>query len=209
MSVVKIVSHNENVYSLKEKDKVETIKPPRYNSIYREMVRDEEKTRKNNCGHKTFGYPEVLLNPPDEFLKKYARNSRTTGNRRDHHHHHYVHLKAALPHEYALILHQNINHISKNVSEVTKNAVARRRPTSSCFVDSKRGDFFDLEKSGLMPKYVFQDKFGKTPNYIQKRKDSANKLKMQKETEAELHSSRIRIISERERNEILMVNIEI
>ncbi|XP_071043383.1 enkurin-like [Parasteatoda tepidariorum] len=48
--------------------------------------------------------------------------------------------------------------------------VLKRPPTTPArrSVDNRKGDSFDLETSGLVPKYTFKEDYGKTPTYIKK-----------------------------------------
>ena len=68
------------------------------------------------------------------------------------------------------------------------------------FCDTKNGDFNNLSRSGLFSKYIYQDKYGKTPNYIITRKKEFEK-KM--EMVNEIRESPYYKIGEQERKELL------
>ena len=57
---------------------------------------------------------------------------------------------------------------------VKTNALANitavpKKPTPK-YVDSPTGKSHDLEKSGLLPKYIKKDDFGQVPTYLEERK---------------------------------------
>lgn len=65
------VAEEENVRNL---IKIEVIKPQKelkYKSKYADKVKWDNRVVKH--GHKTMGYAQVPLNPPDQYLKKHTR----------------------------------------------------------------------------------------------------------------------------------------
>ncbi|KAJ6638845.1 Organic cation transporter protein [Pseudolycoriella hygida] len=167
MAMPFIIQHDENIYSLDEKAQVKLKKPPLYYSKFREDVLNGVK-RSQTDHHKTMGYAEVPLNAPDEFTK---RNSRIFPPR-PHTDRHRCKPKPPIP--TAITFRKstaNVNFRVKNIrSAVTTNP---NRPLPR-YVDTRNGDFHDLKKSGLVPKYIHQPQYGKIPKYLAKRIYNAN-----------------------------------
>lgn len=61
----------ENIKYLIPRPETPVIKPPMYRSIYTDSVK--RKFRSNKDCHRTMGFAEVQLNPPEMFLKKHTR----------------------------------------------------------------------------------------------------------------------------------------
>lgn len=79
-----------------------------------------------------------------------------------------------------------------------------RKPQPKC-VDTKSGDLFDVNKSGLVPKYMLEGTFGKVPEYIQRRKSVAQQRAKARFQAVDEQYQQQRFISDKERNEILTV----
>lgn len=152
--------------------------------------------------HRTFGYPEEPLHAPSDFLRKRSRSASVFP--RCQREQVRLTLKAPLDHLGGKIVHHQVNHLIENIQRV--DSIKPRRPAtcsghSRC--DTIRGDFFPLDRSGLVPKYVLKPKFGKVPQYIVERKREAQ-LRTQQEQERMRESEKgPKLISEGERQELL------
>lgn len=166
-----------------------------YRSRYRSFVRQEVKDRLQP--HQTFGYVVEPLHPPSDFLRKRSKSAHPTSslNHRplEHHNHFEVRLKAPLEDWGGKIVHNNVNHLKKNI---------RRAQTAT-----HRGDFSELETSGLIPKYALLPKFGKVPKYIIERKKEEELRKKEQEERMRKSSPGPKIIPEAERLKILQVRL--
>lgn len=171
-----------------------------YRSRFREDVRQEVHNRLKH--HQTFGFPVEPLHPPTDFLRKRSRSASAAAfKHRPDHNHFEVRLKAPLDHLGGKIVHHNVNHLRENIKRA-ESAKPRRRP-GTCSCDTRRGDFFPVEQSGLVPKYVLQTKFGRVPKYIEERKKDAE-MRAKQEQERMRESQRgPKLISEQERLEML------
>lgn len=93
-----------------------------------------------------------------------------------------------------------------NIEAAVKSAPVRQLPR---YVDTKNGDFHDLKKSGLMPLYVYQPKFGKLPKYLIKRiRDAAAQEELFRDEEVRKQPL-CRYVTQEERAELLGVLNEI
>lgn len=83
-----------------------------------------------------------------------------------------------------------------------------RRPPPR-YVDRRFGDFHDLKRSGLMPSYVYQAKFGKLPAYLIKRiRDAAAQEELFRDEQVRKQPL-CRYVTQEERAELLGVYINI
>jgi len=151
------------------------------------------------------GYAEVRLCYPDNYLKKDGG------------------IRAKVPPKEHTCLRMNIPPIPKrnsdnkkqkkdinfkieNIKKIIHQTPRRPKPR---YADTKNGDFHDLEKSGLMPIYIYQPKFGKLPSYLIKRiRDAAIQQEM-REDDAARKQPLCRYITQEERAELLGVFITI
>lgn len=156
--------------------------------------------------HQTFGFSVEPLHPPSEYLRKRSRSAVAAVNpiQRDHNHFE-VRLKAPLDDHGGRIVHHQVNHLKENIRRAESAKPRRRVNFSHPKVDNHRGHFFELDRSGLVPKYVLQAKFGRVPQYLHERKKEAE-LRAQEEQERIRRSSpKPKLISEAERAELLRV----
>lgn len=115
--------------------------------------------------HRTMGYAVVPLDKPTEFLKigNGIRPDPVTLN-----HKCYRRNIPAVPKPQPKRIQSAPpkNFQRKNIQQIT--ALTSRKPNPR-YVDTCRGDFHDLKKSGLTPVYVKHPTFGRVPKYLKKR----------------------------------------
>lgn len=225
MAMPFIIHHDENIYSLDAKQSAKLKKPPRYSSKYRSKITNEFEQSKSV--HKTMGYAEVPLDPPDKFLKRGGG------------------IKAKRPVKDHVCFHKNLPALPKQGGNKEKNAAGddgnavaeqglvddggdgcggggadggaagsatgRQKPLRTIrirprYVDSNRGDTHDLKRSGLMPTYVYQADFGKLPKYLIKRiRDAALQEEMFRDAQVRKQPL-CRYVTQEERAELLGVS---
>nr|CAD7417271.1 unnamed protein product [Timema poppensis] len=178
----------------------------RYSSRFRGSM-GLELGRKNKQGHGTFGLAELRLNKPTEFLKKNTRivapRPVIEGPRC---------LKPALrpplpprlvPNK-ARDQEERKNFRAVNVARVVK--AVPRQPRRK-FVDTRRGDFHDLETSGLLPRYIYSKTLGRVPGYLLRRLSEQEEGQRGKEERKHQHQGPTpRYITESERRSLLEVS---
>ncbi|XP_070509074.1 enkurin [Chironomus tepperi] len=204
MSIVRITSHNENIYNIELPDekKVSAEKAIMYQSKFKKSICEAEKELKSNkfMQHKTFGLPDESSNvTTDKFLKKddgiirhYIRpktsHSKCESRRPPVPKHNELNVTASM-----------MNLTEKNFKVINikraKSAMIRNPPGPKCFE----------QKS---PIYIHMPKFGKTPKYLEKRKEEMTEMKemslRQKErAEREELMRKIREITQPERKKLL------
>ncbi|XP_053686786.1 enkurin [Sabethes cyaneus] len=200
MSIVNIYHHNENIYNVEKKPPERPPKPPLYHSRFEHQVRRETKSCKD--AHRTMGYAKIPLQKPNEFLKKNcgiryrATKSAPVRLCADH--------KPPVPKKEDLTTNQQlmkcVDFKVENVKKVVASSPKKMRPR---YADTRKGDFHDLEKSGLMPVYKCQPKYGKVPKYLERRKKD---LEAQKQRMAEKMGEQVPdgfLVSQEERLELL------
>ncbi|GFY67413.1 enkurin [Trichonephila inaurata madagascariensis] len=119
------------------------------------------------------GYLKTPLRNPKEYLKKHTRETMVKSECKPSECLDKNHKKPPIPKrdEAPPIFHEGSN---KNFIALNKLNVLRKpalRPAKK-WVDTKKGDSFFLEFSGLVPKFCMKKEFGETPKYlVQRRKD--------------------------------------
>lgn len=124
----------------------------------------KEMTEKRDY-HRTMGYADIPLDPPDNFLKT-GCGIRPDPVPKDH----------ICPRRYLAPLPKfqpkrvqsapSPNFKLQNIRTVVK---AHPRRPSARYVDTRKGDFHDVHGSGLLPTYIYQPKFGNVPHYLVRR----------------------------------------
>lgn len=204
MSIINIVYHDENIYSVAQKEQVAVKKPPRYNSRFGKMVREERKAVLDD--HRTMGYAQTPQACPKHFLKKGCGTHccvppsprRCLLEKR----------RPPIPNRARSCDGQreksdaNRNFRLENIKRVVSAAPNCPKPR---YCDTRYGDFHDLQKSGLVPIYLLQQKFGKCPGYIVKRRQMEAKREQKAKDEAIEKQPKCRFISFEEREKILGV----
>ncbi|CAK8698353.1 unnamed protein product [Clavelina lepadiformis] len=156
----------ESIYNLIPTVVEQPPKPPRYNSKFKPMVKNEIK--QDRSPNKTMGPAKVAVPTPGDFLKKRSKEPVLGEQTR------FAHLddsskKPPVPrHDERPLLgiRTNKNFINTNAVENIMSVPKKPLPK---FVDTRRGDNNFLEPSGLVPKYTKKGDYGQTPEYLKKR----------------------------------------
>jgi len=193
---------NESIYNLIPKEFLVPEKEQRHVSKFRTNVKEETNTHK--APNKTMGPAKVQTRPPEDFLKKHEKEPKLTGdtgfkyadsdNR-----------KPAVPRRDERPIHgirTTKNFITQNAVE---NIMAVPRYPNKKFVDTNMGDTQNLIPSGLEPTFVHKKDFGKTPVYLEHRKQEMAKAQEEYNRYVAEHFQRgaMQSLSSREREEIL------
>lgn len=149
--------------------------------------------------HRTMGYADVPLDPPDNFLKV-GCGVRADPVPRDH----------ICPRRYLAPLPKwqsrrvqsapPPNFKLRNIHAVVE--APTRRP-SARFVDTRKGDFHDVHSSGLLPTYIYQPKFGHVPKYLLQRVKEISSERERVRREELSRQPKCRYVSLEERQGIL------
>ncbi|KAJ9575740.1 hypothetical protein L9F63_007386 [Diploptera punctata] len=222
MSTILLTQHDENVYKIIKK---EAAKPPSKISAKSPFIANllEAEEKKNKFCHKTFGYAEIPLKKPSEYLKKHSRilppcpkideprcllperrppvpSQRSPAKKQQESENCVCHADTIKQDEEVKKCTTHRNFCHKNIIQAVR--LAPRQPQRN-YVDTKKGDAHPLEPSGLEPHYILKKSFGKSPNYLRLRQleeDSENK---QKEAEINRFKPEGRYITEKERLALL------
>jgi hypothetical protein len=170
----------ESIYNLIPKPPPQQREILTYDSKFKVMVKDEVKKVKRD--HRTMGLPKEPIPNPNEYLKAHEKEVRlATLNPpilADQHHRCNEKLKAPVPDQFKdrplLGTKTNKNFISQNAVD-TIMAVPRKPERNT--VDTRKGDKYSVDPSGLTPLYVKKKDFGNVPDYIVYRKEEAKNSK--------------------------------
>lgn len=145
------------------------------------------------------GYAEVPLNRPDEFTKI---NSRIFPLRpvTDRHR-----CKPKPPVPTAITFRKSTADVNFRVKNIRTAVTANPHRPLPRYVDTRNGDFHDLKKSGLVPKYIHQPQFGKIPKYLAKRIYDTNMQEEMYRKEQIRQQPLCRFITQPERTALLEV----
>ncbi|CAF0774141.1 unnamed protein product [Brachionus calyciflorus] len=197
-------SHNkdESIYNLIPQEKVIPPKPPRYESKFKETAKDELKNVKQD--HRTMGYAKEPVPKPTDYLKAHQKEFKlpepqTTGRINEK-------IRPPVPDPVKdrplLGIKTNKNFISQNAVD-TIMAVPKKPEKN--LVDTRKGDKFPLDPSGLAPVYVKKKNFGSVPTYIIERKEETVRAKAEYEAYMEEYFKKgaLRTMTDDERESIL------
>ncbi|XP_055626563.1 enkurin-like [Toxorhynchites rutilus septentrionalis] len=202
MSIVKIYYHNENIYNVEKKPPERPPNPPLYHSRFEHQVRRETKSCKD--AHRTMGYAKTPLQKPDEFLKKNCgvryRATKSAPVRLCTGHRPPVPKKDETGCANQQATTKSVNFKVENIKKVVNTSPRKVRPR---YADTRKGDYHDLEKSGLMPVYKCQPKYGKIPQYLQRRKKELDAQKQHLVAKSSEQKQDCLAISQEERLELL------
>ncbi|XP_013392035.1 enkurin-like [Lingula anatina] len=198
----------ENIYNLIPREEVKPPKPARYTSKFKQMAREERQEGKS--GYKTMGQAKVPVPTTDNFLKKHSKEPKLPPRE---------HVFAGEPFTYPdadrrrpPVPHKEdkpLMGLRTTKNFITNNAVGNimsvpKKPDKN-FVDTRGGDKWPLDPSGLEPKFIHKKDFGQTPGYLVKRNKEV--IRAQEEYEAYIaeHFRRgaMKQLSEAERQVIL------
>ncbi|NXN41809.1 ENKUR protein, partial [Rhinoptilus africanus] len=139
----------------------------RYISTFRPAVKCD--AEKNKAQWKTMGPAKVAVPSPKKFLQKHSKEPKLPARKKEQD-------SKKLP---ALSVPRRTDHpvigIQSKKNFINTNAVAAitalpKKP-QPIYVDSRQGDKYLLETSGLVPKYIKKKDYGVTPKYIMRRKE--------------------------------------
>jgi len=164
-SVSKMVE--ESIYNLLPTVAHPESKNDRYVSVFHENVKDELKQKKSIS--KTMGPAKVSPNDPKTFAKKRGKEpvlpERTQFERPNA-----DQKRPPVPkidEKPVMGLKSNKNFINTNAVENIMSVAKKPQPK---YVDTPGGTTNNVEDSGLVPKFVRKDNYGKVPKYLETRK---------------------------------------
>ncbi|RDD36730.1 Enkurin [Trichoplax sp. H2] len=197
-----MVDCGESIYNLIPKVEEISIKEKRYVSKFSGTVRDDVKKVKSPA--KTMGPLKAKTTPPKDFLKKHSGEIKLP-NKKQFNYPDSDKRRPAVPkkNEKPLMgLQSKKNFITTNAVE---NIMKPSRKVEPAYVDSEKGTRHILETSGLVPKYVYKKDFGKTPTYLQKRKEEIdrNQKEYDEYIQQRIEAGKLHQISDSEREEML------
>lgn len=151
------------------------------------------------------GYAETPLDCPQHFLKV-GSGIRPQSAIKDH----------VCPRRLIAPVPRNLPVRSKSANVTTKQfelenirsamMLKPRRP-SARYVDTRKGDFHELERSGLHPLYVYKPDFGKPPKYLTCRMKEISLREEKRRAEEIKRQPKYRYITRDERSELLRVGL--
>lgn len=149
--------------------------------------------------HRTMGYADVPLDPPDNFLKV-GCGIRPDPVPKDHvcPRRHLDPIPKPQPKRAQSAPSPNFK--LQNIRSVVK---AHPRRPSARYVDTRKGDFHEVHGSGMLPTYIYQSKFGKVPNYLLRRIKEISAEEEKARQEEIKRQPKCRFVTRDERNEIL------
>lgn len=178
----------------------------RYESKFKEMVREEVKQVKKD--HRTMGFAKEPVPKPNEYLKAHEKefklpekSSQSTGKEESN-----QTRRPPVPHQVndrpLLGIKTNKNFISQNAIDAIM--AVPKKPERN-MVDTRRGDKFNLDPSGMYPVYIKKRDFGSVPNYIIARKEESVRAKEEYEAYMNEYFKKgaLRTMSDDEREAIL------
>ncbi|NXE87415.1 ENKUR protein, partial [Menura novaehollandiae] len=171
----------------------------RYMSKLRTLVKHE--AEKNKSQWKTMGPAKVAVPSPNDFLQKHSKEPKLAPKKKEQD-------DKKLP---ALSVprrtYRPVTRIKKNF--INKNAVAvitgvPKKPRPFC-VDTRQGDKYLLEPSGLVPKYIKKKNYGVIPKYVTRRNEEIKKEKEDYEASVleQLKKKAMKSLSDEERTNVL------
>ncbi|NXH36107.1 ENKUR protein, partial [Myiagra hebetior] len=173
--------------------------PLRYISKYREFVKHE--AVKNKSQWKTMGPAKVAVPSPNDFLQKHSKEPKLAPKKKEEDG------KKLLPLSVPQRTYHPVIRVKKNF--INKNAVAvirgvPKKPRPFC-VDTRQGDKYPLEPSGLVPKYIKKKNYGVTPKYVTRRNEEIKREEEEYEARVleQLKKKAMKTLSDEERTNIL------
>ncbi|KXJ28319.1 enkurin [Exaiptasia diaphana] len=159
--------NEESIYNLIPQIHEQPQKAPKYRSTFSNSVRNEFTNLKTTS--KTMGPPKVPLQPPNEFLKKRSKEPQLP-EKTDFKYADDDKKKPSVPkhNEKPLMgIRSNKNFIKTNAVE---NIMSVPKKPEKKFADTRIGATHPLTPSGLTPKFTQKKDYGRTPEYLERRK---------------------------------------
>ncbi|NXX29742.1 ENKUR protein, partial [Nicator chloris] len=169
----------------------------RYISRLRELVKHE--AEKNKSQWKTMGPAKVAVPSPNDFLQKRSKEPKLAPKKKEQDGKKWLPLP---PRTYHPVIHIKKNFINKNAVAVIKGEP--KKPRHFC-VDTRQGDKYLLEPSGLFPKYIKKKNYGVLPKYVTQRNEEMKREEEEYQASVleELKKKALKPLSEEERINIL------
>ncbi|NWV14064.1 ENKUR protein, partial [Ptilonorhynchus violaceus] len=172
--------------------------PLRYISRLRTLAKQE--AEKNKSQWKTMGPAKVAVPSPSDFLQKHSKEPKLEPRKKEQD-------GKTLPLSVPRRTYHPVTRIKKNF--IHKNAVAvitgtPKKPRHFC-VDTRQGDKYLLEPSGLFPKFIKKKNYGVTPKYVTRRNEEIKREQEEYEASVleELKKKAMKRLSDEERTNIL------
>lgn len=191
----------ESVYSLIPREEVKPTKLPRYTSKFKDAVRKE--AQQKIAAHKTLGPAKVDVPLPNEYLIKHSKEHRLPEKKPfkypDEKKRPPVPSKTEHP---VMGIQTKKNFLHKNAVETIMAVPKKPQPI---FVDTKKGDKYLLEASGLVPKYLKKKEYGTVPNYLIKKNKEIKQAQEEYDAyiEERLRQGAMKQLSDAEREDML------
>ncbi|NXQ33299.1 ENKUR protein, partial [Alaudala cheleensis] len=173
--------------------------PLRYISKLRELAKHE--AEKNKSQWKTMGPAKVAVASPNDFLQKSSKEPKPAPKKKEQDG------KKLLPLSVPPRTYHPVTHITKNF--INKNAIAvikgePLKPRHFC-VDTRQGDKYLLEPSGLYPKYIKKKSYGVLPKYLIRRNEEMKREEEEYQASVleQLKKKAMKVLSEEERTDVL------
>ncbi|KAG6456326.1 enkurin [Manduca sexta] len=197
MSLVEIVHHDEVIYTILDKPPPEPPKTPRYES----KLEKELKEAKRPQLHRTFGYAETPLHPPDKFLKKGKGIGQPI---KESDHKCYVTGKLPpVPKRPPPGKRPEKPKVNFRVVNIKKAIKTKGKPVEPRLVDTRDGHTKKIKGSGEVPEYCLRPDFGQMPAYLVNRNRKIHKALEKMRIAEENKESLCKMISEQERQKLL------
>ncbi|XP_063062235.1 enkurin [Engraulis encrasicolus] len=166
---------SESIYNLIPREEVKIIKPPRYMSKFREQMKLEK--QENKAPNKTMGPAKVEVPSPEKYLQKHSKEDRSLEKKpnTDHFEEMMKPRKPRVPSKSdkpLMGIQTKKDFVKTNAFENIMAVPKKPQPT---YVDTKKGDKFPLETSGLVPKYLKKKDYGQTPEYLLQRQEEVKR----------------------------------
>jgi len=194
-------AQDESIYNLIPKPTVEQQKPARYNSKFREDVRREAKEVKRD--HRTMGFAKEAVPKTNEFLKAHEKEQRLPEPKMESK---FRERKPLVPDQKEDKPMQGVrtkkNFISQNAVDAIMTVPQKPQPK---LTDTRNGNTFPLDASGLVPVYSKSKGYGELPGYIKDRKEEWSKARAEYEAYMTEYFKKgaMRTMSEEDRTSIL------
>lgn len=199
MSIVEIIEHNEVIYTILDKPPPEPPKTPRYESQLEKQLK--EAVLKIPQLRRTFGYAEVPLKPPDQFLKR-GEGIKQPIKKSDHECIQSGNLPP-VPKRPPPAKHAEKPKVNFRVLNIKKAIKTKGKPVEPRLVDTRDGHIKKIKGSGEVPEYCLRPDFGQMPAYLVKRNRKIQKALEKIRLAEETKESLCKLINEEDRRKLL------
>ncbi|XP_071416203.1 enkurin [Pithys albifrons albifrons] len=174
-------------------------KPARYISKFRAYVKHE--AEKNKSQWKTMGPAKVAVPSPNDFLQKHSKKPKLAPRKKEKDGKKLPALSVP-QRTYRPVIRIKKNFINRNALAVIRGVPKKPRPFC---VDSRQGDKYLLEPSGLVPKYIKKKDYGATPKYVTRRNEEIKREEKEYEASVaeELKKRAMKQLSDEEKTSVL------